>query len=207
MKNSAFSSAVQKLYIFLILPLQFTTVSHTFNATKCLISKSVHAHRVKRVIFVLECINGLCQTCSKRKAYLYNFPKKNSGNNELFLFNNIVLQTCFCLERFSNHGEQIWRKCKFTLSRCRKVSISWCWPSPSTILSMWQSLWFYSDCLPSMKGISATWWSCIQGVTKRCRLSWLTNSALIYEPKCGGSGGGVVGSQPMSTAVEHMEAK
>jgi hypothetical protein len=25
-----------------------------------------------------------------------------------------------------------------------------------------------------------------QGVTKRCRLSWLTNSA--YEPKCGGRG-------------------
>ncbi len=32
-----------------------------------------------------------------------------------------------------------------------------------------------------------------QGVTKRCRLSWLTNSALVYEPKCGrGEGGGVV---------------
>jgi len=29
---------------------------------------------------------------------------------------------------------------------------------------------------------------CSQGVTKRCRLSWLTNSALIYEPKCGGRG-------------------
>jgi hypothetical protein len=28
-----------------------------------------------------------------------------------------------------------------------------------------------------------------QGVTRRCRLSWLTNSALIYEPKCGGRGG------------------
>ncbi len=27
---------------------------------------------------------------------------------------------------------------------------------------------------------------CIQGVSKRCRLSWLTNSALVYEPKCGG---------------------
>ncbi len=27
-----------------------------------------------------------------------------------------------------------------------------------------------------------------QGVTKRCRLSWLTNSALVYEPKCGGGG-------------------
>ncbi len=25
-----------------------------------------------------------------------------------------------------------------------------------------------------------------QGVTKRCRLSWLTNGALVYEPKCGG---------------------
>jgi hypothetical protein len=34
-----------------------------------------------------------------------------------------------------------------------------------------------------------------QGVTKRCRLSWLTNSAL-----------GVAGPQPMSTAV-HMEPK
>ncbi len=28
-----------------------------------------------------------------------------------------------------------------------------------------------------------------QGVTKRCRPSWLTNSALAYEPKCGGEGG------------------
>jgi len=28
----------------------------------------------------------------------------------------------------------------------------------------------------------------LQGVTKRCRLSWLTNSALVYEPKCGGGG-------------------
>ncbi len=30
---------------------------------------------------------------------------------------------------------------------------------------------------------------CLQGgVTKRCRLSWLTNSAIVYEPKCGGVG-------------------
>jgi hypothetical protein len=28
--------------------------------------------------------------------------------------------------------------------------------------------------------------STIQGVTRRCRLSWLTNSALVFEPKCGG---------------------
>ncbi len=27
-----------------------------------------------------------------------------------------------------------------------------------------------------------------QGVTNRCRLSWLTNSAIVYEPKCGGGG-------------------
>jgi len=25
-----------------------------------------------------------------------------------------------------------------------------------------------------------------QGITKRCRLSWLTNSALVYEPEFGG---------------------
>jgi hypothetical protein len=42
-----------------------------------------------------------------------------------------------------------------------------------------------------------------QGVTKICRLSWLTKSAPIYEPK---SGGGGEGSQPRSTAV-HMEPK
>ena len=45
-----------------------------------------------------------------------------------------------------------------------------------------------------------------QGVTKRCSLSWLTNSALVNEPKCGGGGKKVAGSQPMSTAV-HMEPK
>jgi hypothetical protein len=27
------------------------------------------------------------------------------------------------------------------------------------------------------------------GITKRCRLSWLTNSALVYEPNAGGGGG------------------
>jgi hypothetical protein len=32
-----------------------------------------------------------------------------------------------------------------------------------------------------------------QGVTKTCRLSWLTNSALVYEPKCRGKGGGSCG--------------
>jgi hypothetical protein len=34
-----------------------------------------------------------------------------------------------------------------------------------------------------------------RGVTKRCRLSWLTNSAPVYESKGGGGNGG---SQPMS---------
>ncbi len=39
-----------------------------------------------------------------------------------------------------------------------------------------------------------------QGVTKRSRLSWLTNSAIVYEPKCGGRGW-VAGPQPIGTAV------
>jgi hypothetical protein len=38
----------------------------------------------------------------------------------------------------------------------------------------------------------------MQEVTKRCRLSWLTNSPLVYEPKCGGEG--VSGSLPKCTA-------
>jgi hypothetical protein len=29
-----------------------------------------------------------------------------------------------------------------------------------------------------------------QGFTKKCRLSWPTNNALVFEPKCGGGGGG-----------------
>jgi hypothetical protein len=38
-------------------------------------------------------------------------------------------------------------------------------------------------------------------VTKRCRLSLLTNSALVYESQCGGKGRGrIAGSQPMNTA-------
>jgi hypothetical protein len=44
-----------------------------------------------------------------------------------------------------------------------------------------------------------------QGVTKRCRLCCLTNSALLYVPNAGGEGG-VAESQLMSTAV-HMEPK
>ncbi len=39
------------------------------------------------------------------------------------------------------------------------------------------------------------------GITQRCRLSWLTNSALVYEAKMQGDGRGVEGSQPMSTAA------
>ncbi len=44
-------------------------------------------------------------------------------------------------------------------------------------------------------------------VIKRCSLSWLTNSALVYEPKCGGGRGGVGRSQPMSTAVHRSPNK
>jgi hypothetical protein len=38
-----------------------------------------------------------------------------------------------------------------------------------------------------------------QGVTRRCRLSLLTNSASYVESKCGGEGG-IIGYQPMSAA-------
>ncbi len=42
----------------------------------------------------------------------------------------------------------------------------------------------------------------MRGVTKRCRLSWLANSALVDEPECGE---GFAGSQPMSTVPEIID--
>jgi hypothetical protein len=45
----------------------------------------------------------------------------------------------------------------------------------------------------------------IKRATKRCRPSWLTNSALVYEPKCGGRGG-LAGSHPVKKTV-NMEPK
>ncbi len=44
-----------------------------------------------------------------------------------------------------------------------------------------------------------------RGSQRDGRLSWLTNGDLVYEPKCGG--GGVAGSQPMSTAVHRSPNK
>ncbi len=44
------------------------------------------------------------------------------------------------------------------------------------------------------------------GVSKRCRPSWLTNSALVNEPKYGAKGG-VAGSQPISIAVHRSPNK
>jgi hypothetical protein len=50
----------------------------------------------------------------------------------------------------------------------------------------------------------------IHGATKRCRLSWLTNSALVNEPKCvskgGGRGGCGVSTNEYRCTV-HMEPK
>ncbi len=46
---------------------------------------------------------------------------------------------------------------------------------------------------------------CSKGVTKRCLLSWLTNSAVAYETKCGG--GELRGSQPRSTAIHRSPNK
>ncbi len=39
-----------------------------------------------------------------------------------------------------------------------------------------------------------------QGVTQRCRLSWLTTSVLVFKPKCGGGGGALRGH----TQLEHF---
>ncbi len=59
-----------------------------------------------------------------------------------------------------------------------------------------QNYWAIVHCNTGIDG----WY---QGVTKRCRLSLLTNSALIIRVQMPG-GGGVAGFQPMSTAVHIM---
>ncbi len=43
-----------------------------------------------------------------------------------------------------------------------------------------------------------------QGVTKRCRLSLLTNSALVYLPKCRGWGGGGCGVSANEGTAVHI---
>jgi hypothetical protein len=58
------------------------------------------------------------------------------------------------------------------------------------------------------KGLKPVTSKVYQGVTKRCRQFCLTNNALVYDPKCGWrGGGGVAGSQPMSTAVHRSPNK
>jgi hypothetical protein len=47
----------------------------------------------------------------------------------------------------------------------------------------------------------------MQGVTKRCRLSWLTYNALVNEPKCGGGGVGGCGVSANDYTTVHMEPK
>ncbi len=68
---------------------------------------------------------------------------------------------------------------------------------------------FYYFCLVTYFGFR--WFGCkygtgTQGVSNRSRLSWLINSVLVYEPKCGGRVG-LLGSQPMSTAVHRSPNK
>jgi hypothetical protein len=46
-----------------------------------------------------------------------------------------------------------------------------------------------------------------RGVTKRCRLSWLTSSAHVYEPKCGGGGVLRGPSQRKDIYIEHRAGK
>jgi hypothetical protein len=44
-------------------------------------------------------------------------------------------------------------------------------------------------------------------LTTKCRLSWLADSALVYEPKCWEGVGGFAGSQPIMSTAVHTEPK
>ena len=80
---------------------------------------------------------------------------------------------------------------------------TWLCPSPKTVMPlaqewpMYQSLHLYKRKKIIVVFIPKGRWS---GSYRGCRQSWLTNGALVYEPKCGGRGG-AAGSHPISTAV------
>jgi hypothetical protein len=80
-------------------------------------------------------------------------------------------------------------------------------PTPLPLIIQLASFRFFFECF--LIEVYSNFQYCIQeGVTKRCRLSWLINSALVCEPMASGwgEGWGVARSQPMSTGV-HMEPK
>ncbi len=58
----------------------------------------------------------------------------------------------------------------------------------------------------TLKNLEKRSYLVLAGVTKRCRLYWLTNTVAPSYMSPNAGGGGVAGSQPMSTAV-HMEPK
>jgi hypothetical protein len=70
--------------------------------------------------------------------------------------------------------------CTCTLHSCDTKTLFYLTISP-------QSKIYYCHSITIMKMATAKKTiRCKQGATKRCRLSWLTNSALVCEPKCGG---------------------
>jgi hypothetical protein len=97
-------------------------------------------------------------------------------------------------------GYIIFRRCRnVLLDRFCIVSVPTRWPgvvTPQGESGQLMSQSGYRSCtqIPSMLTKH-------QGVTKRCRLSWLTNSALVQYMSPNEGGGGFAGSQPLSTAV------
>jgi hypothetical protein len=72
-----------------------------------------------------------------------------------------------------------------TAWRFRRLSLQW----NGFIVRMNVTLWKKIGWRPLNLDIWHILWA-NEGVIRRCRLSWLTNSAIVYEPKCGGMGGG-----------------
>ncbi len=109
---------------------------------------------------------------------------------------------------YSQLGGHLWFVC------CREIEIRnhqlWTWrqcsrPQNSTCSRGGHCCAFTSFLFlrtPRQKGFLVEWWpAAVRGFTKRCLLSWLTNSALVYEPKRG------EGELPMRTAIHRISNK
>ncbi len=143
---------------------------------------------------------------SNKLSFVY---KKSKVCTQLRIFQKKIKST---LNQELIHILGVIRKSDYNLKSGCTQKYSWNWKNPKNPFfwakkTHWAGFFFFKPgfFLPCLWHFD-NWKLRAKGVTKRCRVSWLTNSALLYEPKCEGWCGGFAGSQPMSTAV-HMEIK
>jgi hypothetical protein len=124
-------------------------------------------------------------TCNMRKRTHYHTEHDRNSSPE-------------ALPRNMKRNTPTWKAPPLPTVRLRLTCLPWVMGEPvqnSTRLSMLELQFSYTNASTASSWMLSenslekkTTVYCSQGVTKRCLLSWLTNSVLVYEPKSGGRG-------------------